>query len=434
MNDPRSPEAPAPPRYLSPSRREVLRWLAYGSAGTALGGVLAACSSDPEVQRRPEGPFVRPAPKDLPHRRMLVVIELGGGNDALSTVVPYASDAYRRARPTLAVPEAEVIDLGDGLGINKRLAGMHERGLAIVEGVGTSNPDLSHFEMLDRWWNGSPHGLTSAERAALRPGFLGRLCDAVQGEERFTGISLKFGSAAGLRAARAATSGLPPVNQSFLQGQPNAAALSRFLTDLSRSGSGVSFPDARRGLGRMLWLTDLMDQLADPPTGYPDSDFGMQMAVASRLVRSGAGTRVLHIPMGASEYDTHSAHATRHPALLEELDAGLSAFVDDLRRHRLLDKVLIATTSEFGRRVAENSDGLDHGAASLMMLLGPVKAGLHGDPSPIDDLDELGNLRSTVSFDRYLATLAAWLEVDPADVLEGEGGRAPKAIDGLLAV
>jgi uncharacterized protein (DUF1501 family) len=305
--------------------------------------------------------------------------------------------------------------------------------MAIVAGIGTTNPDLSHFEMLDRWWDGTPRGLTAAEKAQLKPGFLGRLCDAVKGEERFTGISLKFGSAAGLRAATAATTGLPPVDDSFLSpGKPNRAALAEYLGALSSTTGEVSFPEARHGLGRMLWITDLMAQLADPPEGYPDTDFGMQMAVASRLVRSGAGTRVLHIPMGISEYDTHSAHGSIHPALLKELDAGLTAFVDDLKANDLLDKVLIATTSEFGRRVEEHSLGLDHGAASLMMMLGPVKGGIHGEPSPLDDLDDLGNLKATVTFDRYLATLASWLEVDPAEVLKPTDGRAPKPISGLL--
>jgi uncharacterized protein (DUF1501 family) len=427
MNDPRHPDALPAPSYFSPSRREVLRWLAFGSAGVALGGALGACSDG-------SSEFSRPVPPDLPHRRMLIVIELGGGNDSLSTLVPYTSDIYRKARPTLALGERDVVDLGDGLGLNRHLAGLHDRGLAIVSGIGTNNPDLSHFEMLDRWWNGTPAGLTTAEKGGLTPGFLGRLCDAVKGEERFTGISLKFGSAAGLRAASAATTGLPPVDDSFLTpGQANASELARYLTTLSSASEGASYPDARRGLGRMLWITDLMAQLAEPPSGYPETDFGMQMAVASRLVRSGAGTRVLHIPMGISEYDTHSAHGTVHPALLKELDAGLTAFYDDLKANDLLDKVLIATTSEFGRRVEEHSEGLDHGAASLMMLLGPVKAGLHGELSPLDDLDDLGNLRATVTFDRYLATLASWLEVEPAEVLKRSEGKVAAPISGLLS-
>ncbi len=421
------------PGYFRPSRREVLKWIAYGSAGVALAGTAAGCTSDAHGAS-PSSSTTQPAKKARGRQRTLVVVELGGGNDALSTLVPYTSATYRKARPTLAMGEDEVIDWGDGLGLNKRLHGLNDKGLAIVEGIGTATPNLSHFEMLDRWAAGSAGVLSASEQAAGHPGFLGRLCDEIQGDERFTGFSIKFGNAATLRTAKSATTSLPPTAESFLTADAtNGTALDRYLHDLGSAPHHGPLGPARQGFGRVLWILDLLNELPEPSTGYPDTDFGTQLAITSRLLRSDHGVRIVHVPMGSSSYDTHADHRHLHGDLMTQLNDGLTAFVDDLRKHDLQDDVLIATTSEFGRRFEEHSEGLDHGAASLAMMMGPVKTGIHGDPSPIEQLDEDGNLIATLSFDRYLATLATWLGVEPEAVLKRDDkGKVPTAIEGLL--
>lgn len=434
---PHDPGADGNVPYFAPSRREMLRYLAYGSAGVALAGGLASCTSDTSghTASSPSTSTTTAPFRSSAAKKTLVVIELGGGNDGLSTLVPYESSVYQKARPTLALGADDIIDWGDGLGLNKRLADLNTAGLAIVGGIGTTTPDLSHFEMLDRWWEGSIGIRTAAEQAASAPGFLGRVSDQIQGDERFTAISLKFGSAAGIRATKASTTGLPPVQGSFLEtDQVNGKAFGRYLKSASKSNEADAMASARMGIHNMLSIIDVLNGLPAAPAGYPDTDFGTQLAIASRLVRSPAGVRIIHIPMGISEYDTHAQHATAHAKLMTNLNDGLAAFSADLHKHGLGDKVLIATTSEFGRRVEEHSEGLDHGAASLMMLLGPVKAGLHGEPSSVDKLDELGDLIATMTFDRYLATMAAFLDVDPAVVLKpGLNGKPPAPIDGLLS-
>lgn len=411
-----------------PSRRDLLRYLAYGTAGAFTLPLLSACTSDDATPSA--------ASKAAKRRRVLVVVELAGGNDGLSTLVPTGDGHYHDLRPTLALGGDDVIDVIDGVGVNAKLARTLAHGPAFLSGVGSMHPSLSHFEMLDRWWRGRPEALTPAEQSKLSTGFLGRLCDALHGSESFTGMTLAFGNLPGLRSAKAATTGLPQDRRSSLTGAGELgtamrAALIRFAAD--RSGD-VPRPSAALGIEQMLLMDDLIGDLPAPSTGYPDSEFATRLAIASRLIRSDAGVRVIHVPMGGGLFDTHQDHGTIHPRLLAELDGGLHAFLTDLEHHGLDRDVLVATTSEFGRRPEEHDGGLDHGTASTMMLLGPVVNGRHGDPSSLVKLDDTDNLVATVAFDRYYATLAEWMHVDPAQVLApAGGGAAPKPIAGVVA-
>jgi len=146
---------------------------------------------------------------------------------------------------------------------------------------------------------------------------------------------------------------------------------------------------------------------------------GRQLFMAAELIKADVGVKVIHAQLGG--FDTHDGHGYKHNALMEQLSASIKGFNQMLVDARIADRVLVATTSEFGRRVAENGSGFDHGAASSMLLVGPIKAGRLGDPSPLGDLDSNGNLRTTIGFDRYLATLAqGWLGVDASSVLPGQ--------------
>jgi uncharacterized protein (DUF1501 family) len=365
---------------------------------------------------------------------VLVILELGGGNDGLSTLVPFEDEGYRRLRPTLALGASDVIDLGDGLGLNRRLADLHESGLAIVSGVGAPKPSLSHFEMLERWWTGVPQGLTDKQKSEIPTGFLGRLCDHLQGDEQFTGVSMRVGGTTALRSAKAATTSLRPGGPIGDLIGPDGKAFTTFIRRSSRHTAGGALGAAQVGAQRLLWIDDMLASLPEVTTKYPDSDLGRLLSLGMQVLRSGNGVRVLHIPFGESSFDTHDSHGTVHPELLDEMNAAMAAFLSDLKKYHLDDRVLVATISEFGRRVEEHNGGLDHGAASMAMMLGPVVAGVHGEPSPIDDLDELGDLKSTVSFGRYFATMAEWMQVEPSAVLApGDDGKVPTAIDGILA-
>jgi uncharacterized protein (DUF1501 family) len=136
------------------------------------------------------------------------------------------------------------------------------------------------------------------------------------------------------------------------------------------------------------------------------------------VLAAGLGVRVVHVPFDA-DFDTHEGHRDRHDELMRDLDASLDAFLADLDAAGLADRVLVATTSEFGRRPEETGEGgLDHGTASTMLLAGPVDAIRLGEPVDYGRLDDDGNVAATISFDRYQATLAEWLGVPPGDVLD----------------
>ena len=144
------------------------------------------------------------------------------------------------------------------------------------------------------------------------------------------------------------------------------------------------------------------------------------------MLAAGLGVRVVHVPFDA-DFDTHEGHRDRHDELMRDLDASLDAFLTDLDAAGLADRVLVATTSEFGRRPEETGEGgLDHGTASTMLLAGPVDAARLGEPVDYGRLDDDGNVGATVSFDRYQATLAEWLGVPPGDVLDS----APEPLTG----
>jgi uncharacterized protein (DUF1501 family) len=140
--------------------------------------------------------------------------------------------------------------------------------------------------------------------------------------------------------------------------------------------------------------------------------------------------RIVHIPAGM-DFDTHSDHVGRHPQLLDSIDAAVAAFLADMDRRGLGDDVLVMTTSEFGRTAKDNeSNGLDHGTASVALLAGAVKPGIYGEASSLDKLDENDQLVATMGLDGYYATIAErWFEVPAGDVVAGK----PKLIDGLLS-
>ncbi|HMS13542.1 MAG TPA: DUF1501 domain-containing protein [Microthrixaceae bacterium] len=416
------------------SRRDLMRWLAYGSAAVGIG--LPACSTD-----RSDAPSAGRKRNLAQSPRVLVVIELGGGNDGWSTLIPYESGAFRDLRPTIGHRADEVIDWGDGVGLNARLSMLAKHKPAILEGIGTSDVDMSHFEMFARWHRGRVGATAPSSGPASDTdptGVLGRICDEVGGSDGLTGISLGWGDHPSMIAGRAATTGLLPIKDSALSDPRRANDQRSLVESLTRGTRGTRDVDdpvarAQRSLGLFADLLRLTIELPAAPSTFPESPLGDQLAFATRLIAADAGIRVIHVPMGAAAFDTHIKHRASHDALMDSINAALPPFLDELRRLGVADRVLVATASEFGRRPRQNGDGLDHGGASVAMLLGPVAAGRHGEPSPLNRFDPSDNLLATVEFDRYQATLASFLDVDPAAILPASGGKAVEPIVGILA-
>jgi uncharacterized protein (DUF1501 family) len=193
------------------------------------------------------------------------------------------------------------------------------------------------------------------------------------------------------------------------------------MTHPDRVGARVAGPigAARLGASQASRLAEIVNELPPLAGGYGTSPLDAQLGLAARLLAADAGVRVVHVPVDA-DYDTHEDHARRARDNLAQLDLAIDSFLTDLAERGLDQTTLVATTSEFGRRAADNgSSGLDHGAASVALLAGPVRPGVYGQPLSLRNLDPDGNLVATVDLTEYYATLAAWLRVSPDDVLPG---------------
>lgn len=342
--------------------------------------------------------------------RVLVLLELNGGNDGLNTVVPYSDPRYRRARPGLALARDRVIPLDEGLGLNAALAPLmaawQAGELAIAQGVGYPRPNRSHFRSIEIW-----NSASTAEET-LQEGWLHR-------------VIVESGAAPAGFAAQGIVLGGP-------QGPLAGSALSpvvlrdrRELQEAARLSGGDAAGAANPALAHILATRARMQSAAreidrrlqagpELKTAFPSSDLGRQLQQAAALIAAGVQASVIKLQHAG--YDTHAQQAQRHAVLLRELAEGLAAFRLALVEAGAWRRCLVATYAEFGRRVAENaSGGSDHGAAAPHFLLGGrVRGGLLGEPPLLDDLED-GDLRFRLDFRRLYASLAQeWLGLPPA--------------------
>jgi uncharacterized protein (DUF1501 family) len=353
--------------------------------------------------------------------RVLVVVQLDGGNDGLNTVVPFRDDAYRKHRPRLQIAEKAVLKIDDRVGFHPGLDGfaklLESRQLAVVQSVGYPNPNRSHFESMAIWHTAK----VDAKRDG--PGWLARALDAAPatpgGDAPAVHLSIEAqpqpqALAGGRRHVPSLASleqfhrrlGLPDSTDAAAQ----RAALDRLAgREAGRPGSLLNF------VARGAWLTyessARFDRVvaAGPGADYPPNGLARRLRVIAQLIKAGLTTSIYYTQLG--NFDTHAAQAPAHSGLLFELGSSLRAFLGDLARSGEGERVVVMVFSEFGRRLAENaSAGTDHGTAAPLFLAGPaVKAGLHGPYPNLQDLDD-GDPKFAIDFRRVYATLLdQWL-------------------------
>lgn len=404
------------------SRRDFVRLAGLGGGAAVLGGgsVLSGSGAGPigalgVPQAAGMGTGVAAA--DLA-ARVLVVLELAGGNDGFSMAPPVEADHLRSMRPTSAHGPADQLN-GDGdVVLHPGFGRLRHRPLLLVDGVGSPAPDLSHFEMLRRMWAGDPDGTQ-----ATPTGFLGRLCDQLDTGAPVTGLTIGAASSPALIAERAGTIGLPELwCLEWLSDDDWWAETYRdTLAQMTSRDAGdtEALALARRGIAGGLGLGDLVTRLP-VVEGYPETSLGTNLSLASQVIDGDVGVRVIQVSVDG-DFDTHENHLERHDELMNELDQALDVFLADVAGRGHGERVLVATTSEFGRRPEENGDaGLDHGTASTMLLAGPVRSGRLGEQPSFTDLDDDGNVTATMSMNDYYATLAeSWFGVPAASVLPG---------------
>ncbi len=351
-----------------------------------------------------------------PDSRVLVVIQLDGGNDAINTLVPFRDEGYAKNRQSLRLNEKDLIRVNGELGLHPGLREMGkllERGqLALVPGVGYPNPNRSHFESMAIW-----HSARLDPEEHGGPGWIGRGLDTRYegGKETPAGASSLFVGEgtppATLRARRAAVTSLDRLDDLVL---PEGWA----GKDRKSRGAGLPGGDDLDAFVRRSTLdayaaservTELTSRRAESDARYPGTALGGRLQTIARLLKADLGARVFYTVQGG--YDTHAGQSNTHFGLMSELGGAVRAFLDDLTAAKLADRVIVMGFSEFGRRVAENSSaGTDHGTAGLVFLAGEgVKGGVQGKVPSLTDLVD-GDPRITTDFRRvYASVLDDWL-------------------------
>ena len=369
---------------------------------------------------------------------ILVVVQLAGGNDGLNTLVPYADDAYHRARPRLAKKEKDLIRINDHVGLNSSLpflgAMFKEGNLGIVQGVGYPNPNRSHFVSTSIWETADP-----ANRSAT--GWLGRYFDnACEGADPTVGISFNKTQpeSFGARKNPGVCLNTPELYR-WIHGGGQQAQAEEFFANLNQphatppeeeepvEGASIAMSAGGRtggisgetnlaflervALDARVSSAKILELAAKHKTKvrYDGTPIARNLNLVSRMIAGGMPTRVYYVSHGG--FDTHNQQVNSHDRLLGQLDAALKSFFSDLKDQGNDKRVVLMTFSEFGRRVAENaSTGTDHGKASCLFVAGPaVKGGLFGSHPSLTELDA-GDIRHTVDFRSvYGSLLTDWL-------------------------
>lgn len=391
--------------HIQISRRSFLKSAAlFSSIGVAPEFLVRAASG------------ASPAIQGFKDDRVLVVLQLGGGNDGLNTIVPSSDDAYYRARPTIGLKKERLIRISDELSMNDKLAklkGLYDDGkLAIVQGVGYPNPDRSHFRSMEIW-----HTASNSDEY-LGTGWIGRYFDnCCSGSARpHAGLALgkerpqafDGGRGIGIACENPATFG-------WQEGK-GADSLDNFETINSGKAKTASLDFLRHVTSDAILSAGEVREAAKT-AGIKSGGDRMPMQTVAGLIRGGLQTRIYYVSVGG--FDTHAGQVGRQDNLLERVSTGLAEFQATLESDGTADRVTTLVFSEFGRRVGENaSAGTDHGTAAPMFLMGKsVKPGLHGVTPSLTDLDN-GDLKFTTDFRGvYASVLEDWFGVESRTVL-----------------
>ena len=362
--------------------------------------------------------------------KILVIVEMSGGNDALNTVIPFSDPKYATFRPGIGAAKNEVVQIGNGLGLHPSmtaLGGMFERGqLAVLPGVGYPHPNRSHFESMDIWQTGNPEAKTQ------RTGWVARQFDEAGHlkSDPLSGVTLGSTLPLAMWSQNSPASVIGDgTNYGFDTRGPDSEKIQEARRRLYESGTTAnSSADFVRKAGREIYastdsiksaLQDYNPRIAGE-ANYPNSGLATRLKTIAQLIGGDLSTRVYYANIGG--FDTHADQPRKHAALLGELSEAIAAFYRDLTLQKRDKDVVLMTFSEFGRRVQENGSlGTDHGAAGVMFVAGgALRGGVHGEQPGLDDLED-GDLRFHTDFRRVYATiLDRWLGAPSAKVLGGE--------------
>jgi uncharacterized protein (DUF1501 family) len=374
--------------------------------------------------------------------RNLVVLDLTGGNDGLSMLVPYTDSAYYSRRPTLAIPAASVLQVGSdssgkALGLHPKLAGLkdifNQGGLALIQRVGYENSSRSHFSGTDIWSTANPSNTTGN-------GWVGRYLSTLSPPlDPLVAWNTTGDTPHALQSATVSVASIPSVS-GYAFSSPNSgndATLERAAATSIASHVPVDKPHVAFVSTSVQAAMATLDRVAavgqyKPGVAYPTNGFGQALQAIAGAMSKGTGTKVFWVQTGG--FDTHASQDTNtdtgaYVKLMVTLNDGLTAFYNDLKNQGLLSQSLLLSFSEFGRRITENgSKGTDHGSASVMLAMGgSVHGGLFGTaPSLSSDPQNptLENNSADVKYETdfrsvYAKVIDNWLGGDSVAVLGG---------------
>jgi uncharacterized protein (DUF1501 family) len=372
--------------------------------------------------------------------KILVVVQLAGGNDGLSTVVPYGDDLYHSARPVIGIDPKTVLKINNYVGLHPSMTAMKQMyddgHLGIVQGVGYPNPNRSHFRSTDIWASGQP------DRDVVGSGWVGRYFDnACPGCDPHIGVAIGQTLPLTMQGEKVMPLSIERPEAYRYQGRDRASYEKLNTGSTGQNASNNMMPNTlaettqhqkkieitpasqldflqRTAMDAQVSSDDILRMTREHKgTGYPQSEFGNGLQTIAAMIAGGLPTRVYYVSLGG--FDTHANQKQRHDRLMTELSDGLGNFWKDLKQQGNQDRVLVMTFSEFGRRVQQNaSGGTDHGAAAPMFLMGPkITPGLLGNHPSLKDLDQ-GDLKYNTDFRSVYATiLQNWLGTPSKPIL-----------------
>lgn len=402
------------------SRRELFR-----RGGTIAIGLVAppwlASIAKADVLKQAKGGKIDP-------NTVLVVCQLTGGNDGLNTIIPYATQRYYELRPTLAIPEPNVLKINDSLGMHPSLTALKtlfdQKKVAVIQGVGYPKSNRSHFKSMEIWQSASPDG-------ALKYGWIGRHFDRQSTLGPLNPVVALGLSTDKPRALNAQKASIPCfaslADIQSMVGDPDAERMLRQIQGAdAKPGSDASVIQQanRAALDAMAVLRDKLAGFT-PVQNYGDGPFGRGFKQIAQLVATSPQTRVIYFSSGG--FDTHARQTEQHARLLKDFSDGVAAFQAEIEAIGRADKVLVLVFSEFGRRSYENaSAGTDHGSAAPMLVIGSrVKGGLYGPMPDLNDLQD-GDLKFHIDFRQVYATAVdGWLGGDSQVVLGQSFSHVP---------
>jgi uncharacterized protein (DUF1501 family) len=354
-----------------------------------------------------------------PGNKVLVILQLSGGNDGLNTVIPVRNDIYYKARPGIGITKDKALTLTDEVALHPALTGLkdlyNDGSLGILNSVGYPNPDRSHFRSMDIWHS------ASQSNEYINTGWIGRYLDAqcmgcdkpTQALEMDDVLSLAMkGEQAKALAMKDPRKLFNTANEKYFKeisanhaAQHEERPVDYLYKTMAETMSSANY---------------IFKQSRLHPTNavYPKSEMGNSLKTIASLIFSDINTKVYYLSLGS--FDTHVNQDGQQKRLFTEMNDAVTAFVNDLKSNNRFQDVMLMTFSEFGRRVAQNaSGGTDHGTANNMFFIsgGLQQKGMLNALPDLADLQE-GDLKYKVDFKNVYATvLDKWLQADARQIL-----------------